>query len=166
VIEAETRDHLIAASNFLFGVANFLTLTLPEPWRLGRGISPPEVNSYTRRGDLLWVTSGRTSHIVFDEDRKIGLELLVSISKGKRGEFKPRIGVVSAQGVTHAGGHEAAYVLGETKVGLFKKRTIKILQLSFYCDKTERTITLTLTGDCAGDDLIQILEVIPRLECH
>jgi len=164
-MEVETKDYLIAASNILFGVTNFLTLALPEPWRLGRGTSPPEVDSYTRRGDLLWVTSGRTSHIVFDEDRRIGLELLVNIHKGKK-RFEPRISEVSAQGVTHAGGHEAAYALGETRIGLFRKKVTKILQLSFYCDETGRTITLTLVGDCAEEDLLQILGLIPRLECH
>jgi len=158
--------YLIAATNILFGVVKYLLLPLPKPWRLGRGISPPEVNSTTRRGDSLWVTSGRVSHIVFDSDRKIGLELTISISRGRREGFKPKIAEVTDQGSMPMGGHKAAYALGKARRGLFRKRTVGALQLSFYCDQTGRTINLNFVGDCAQEDLRQILEALPQLECH
>lgn len=161
----ETEKYLIAASNILFGVTNFILLPLPKPWRLGRGISPPEVNS-TTRGDSLWVTSGRVSHIVFDSDRRIGLELTINISRGERGILKPRISEVTDQGSALVGGHKATYALGKVKRGLFGKKVVGALQLSFYCDKTRRTIDLNFTGDCAEEDLRQILEALPQLECH
>lgn len=165
-MEVETKDHLIAATNILFGVANFLILSLPKAWRFGREISPPEVDSNIRRGDSLWVTSGRASHILYNEERGVGLELVVIISKGKARGFKPKASEVSAQGPMRAGGHEATYLLGRVKRGFFKKKMVETLQLSFYCDRTGRTITLNLTGDCAEGDLQQILEAIPKLECH
>ncbi len=162
----ETRDHLIAATNILFGVANFLILPLPKAWRFGREICPPEVDSNTRRGNSLWVTSGRTSHIIYNEERRAGLELVVSVSKGKAKGFKPKVRELIAQGLIRAGGHEATYLLGRVKRGLFTKKMVETLQLSFYCDRTGRTITLKLTGSCAEEDLQQILEAIPKLECH
>jgi hypothetical protein len=164
--EIEITKHLIAARNFLLGVANFLILPLPKNWRLGMGNFPPEVNSNVRRGDFLWVNDGRASHILFDEEKRTGVELIVNISRGKRKRFKPRLSEVKAQGATYVGGHEATYVLGKTAKGLFKKKTFSTLQLSFYCDGTRRTINMELTGKCDEGDLHRILEAISSLECH
>ncbi|MFQ5886714.1 MAG: hypothetical protein ACE5II_05730, partial [Anaerolineae bacterium] len=76
----ESKKHLIAASNFLLGPTNFLIRPLPENWNLGQGLSPPEVNSNTTWGEAMWVTSGRASHLLYDPQRKVGLELEVKIS--------------------------------------------------------------------------------------
>jgi len=165
-VEVETKDHLIAATNILFGLAKFLILPLPKAWRFGREICPPEVDSNTRRGDSLWVASGRASHVVFNSDERIGLELTVSISKGKRGEFKPKLSQIKEQGAIRLGGHKANYALGEVERGLFKKKVAQRLQLSFYCHKTNRTIALEFTGKCPLDALNQILEAISLLQCH
>ena len=165
-MEVETQDHLIAASNILFGIANFLILPLPKGWRFGREISPSEVDSTTQWGDSLWVTSGRASHVVFNEDREAGLELLVKVSKGKRGKFKPKLSQMRNQGLMRLGGHDANYALGEVERGLFKKKVAQRLQLSFYCDKTNRTIAIELTGKCPADALNQILQAMSLLQCH
>jgi hypothetical protein len=164
--EIETTKHLIAASNFLLGVANFIILPLPKSWRLGIWGFPPEVNSNVRRGDFLWVNDGRASHILFNEEKGVGVELIVNISRGKRNRFRPRLSEVKAQGATYVGGHEATYVLGKTAKGLFKKKTFNTLQLSFYCNGTGRTINVELTGKCDEEDLHSILEAISGLECH
>lgn len=165
-MEVETEKYLIAAANILFGVTNYLFLPLPKPWRLGKGISSPEVDSTTRRGDSLWVTSGRASHVVFNSDRRIGLELIVSISKGKKGKFKPKLSQMRDQGLMRLGGHEANYALGEVERGFFKKKVAQSLQLALYCDKTNRTIAIEFTGKCPADDLNQILEAMSLLQCH
>jgi len=165
-VEIETEDHLIAATNVWFGIANFLILPLPKGWRFGREIHPSEVNSKTQRGDSSWVTSGRASHVVFNDDKRVGLELIVSISKGKGGEFKPKLGQMRDQGLIRLGGHEAHYALGEVEWGFFRKRVVQSLRLSFYCDQTNRTIAIALTGTCPMDDLVQILEAMSLLMCH
>ena len=165
-MRVETKEHLIAASNFLMGVTNFLILPLPKGWRLVQGSSPPEVDSNTQRGDYSWVSSGRASHVLFDEDRGAGLELLVSISKGKGKEFKPKLSQMRDQGLIRLGGHEANYALGEVERGFFKKKVAQSLQLALYCDKTNRTIAMEFTGKCLTDDLNQILEAISLLQCH
>lgn len=162
----ETKEHLIAARNFLMGVTNFLILPLPNGWRMGQGSSPPEVDSNSRRGDYSWVCSGRASQFLVHEDRGAALELLVSISKGKGKRFKPKLSQMRDQGVIPLGGHEASYALGEVEIGFLKKKGAQSLQLALYCDKTNRTIAMEFTGKCSADDLDQILEAMSLLQCH
>ena len=47
-------EHKISAKNILFGLTNFLTLSLPAEWRITRSYLEPDVHSNVRRGELLW----------------------------------------------------------------------------------------------------------------
>lgn len=161
----EAKKHLIAATNFLMGPTNFLILPLPFTWRLGRGLSPPEVDANVLFRDALWVISGRSTHVVVDEKKKVGLELLIRVEKGVVQASKPR-GVLRLHGSGTFGGHLGTYCFSEVTRGVFKKRTERVLTLSFYCDRVKRTISLEFMGRCGEGDLQEILAVAPHLECH
>lgn len=161
----ETKKHLIAATNFLMGPVNFLILSLPSTWRLGRGLSPPEVDVNVLFRDALWVTSGRSTHIVVDEKKQVGLELLIRVTPGVVQAAKPK-GILKLHGSGTFGGHPGTYCFSEVTRGAFKKRTEKVLTLSFYCDRVKRTISLEFMGRCGEVDLQEILAAIPHLECH
>ncbi|MFQ6058193.1 MAG: hypothetical protein ACE5MB_04835 [Anaerolineae bacterium] len=164
-MKANTRKHLIAASNFLMGATNFLIVPLPKSWNVGRGFSPPEVDANTHWGEVSWVTSGRASQVLFNEDEGVALEFVVKVSRGKK-DLKPKMSQVRAQGPVQLGGHEATYALGEMKRGFPRRKIAQVLQASFYCDKTKRTINLEFVGQCAEGDLEALLEAISWLECH
>ncbi|MFN3476175.1 MAG: hypothetical protein ACK4Z6_01285 [Candidatus Methylomirabilales bacterium] len=161
----ETKKHLIAATNFLMGPTNFLILSLPPTWRLGSGISPPEVDANALFRDALWVTSGKSTHIVVDEKKKVGLELLIRVEQGVVQAAKPK-GILRLHGSGTFGGHPGTYYFSEVTRGVFKKRMETVLTLSFYCDRIKRTISLEFMGRCGEADLQEILAATPHLECH
>ena len=51
-------SHVIAASNMIYGVANFIVLRLPPEWRISPSLIHPEVDVVNRVGDVLWVVTG------------------------------------------------------------------------------------------------------------
>jgi len=158
--------HVIAASNFFLGTANFLILQLPPNWDLRMGSRPPEVDRTFREGDVAWVTEGSASHVLVDESRKLGILLEVKVG---RGELPPRGGTwvrVRSEGTIPVQGHLARYRLGEVRKGLRREKRMTRVDVELYCSRGDRTLSLSLTGSPPPPILEEFLSVLPLLECH
>jgi hypothetical protein len=162
----ERRKQIVAAKNLLFGTSYFLILSLPEGWGITRSYLEPDVHSTLGRGGMVWVEAGQTDQIAFNRQRRIALDFMVQIKRGKWDTLDLKGMQVSAQGSGMAGGHSASFALGEVKQGFIKKKIHKALRLCFYCPELQHTLFLNFTGKCEESDLQEILASLPGLECH
>ena len=163
---SERKKQIVAAKNLLFGASFFLVLSLPEGWGIVRSYLEPDVHSTVGRGGFIWVEAGQTDQIVFHRQRRIALDFMIQIKRGKYDTLDLKEMQVSSQGSGIVGGHPASYCLGEVKQGLIKKKTYKTLRLCFYCPELQHTLFLHFTGKCQDADLIELFNSFPSLECH
>lgn len=163
----DRTEHVISASNILFGLSRFLTLGLPAEWRVSRSYLEPDVHSNVRRGDTMWVEAGQADQIVYHPTRKIALDLTVSVKRGKRDALKATdVPVVHSRGSCMVNGHEADYLLGEARVGFLGRKRARTLRLAVHCSESGRTIMVGFTGACQEPDLLEIFACLPGLRCH
>jgi len=162
----EPKKHIIAAKNILFGTGYFLILSLPEGWRITRSYLEPDIHSTKQRGHITWVEAGQTDQIVFHPLKKVALDLIIQIKRGKHDGLDTKGVQISSQGSQMLSGHPASYCIGEVKQGLIKKKSAKTLRFSFYCPELQRTLLLYFTGKCQDADLMEIYESVLSLECH
>lgn len=162
----ERKKQIVAAKNLLFGTGYFVIFSLPEGWGIVRSYLEPDVHSTVGRGGMVWVEAGQTDQIVFNRQRRIALDLMIQIKRGKYDTPDLMEMQVSSQGSGTAGGHPASYSLGEVKQGFLKKKTYKTLRLCFYCPELQHTLFLHFTGICQESDLREIFESLADLECH
>lgn len=163
---SERKKQIVAAKNLLFGTSYFLIFSLPEGWGIARSYLEPDVHSTVGRGGMVWVEAGQTDQIVFNRQRRIALDLMIQIKRGKCNSLDLKEMQVSSQGSGIVGGHPASYSLGEVKQGLIKKKTYKTLRLCFYCPELQHTLLLHFTGKCQDSDLMEVYDSLPSLECH
>jgi hypothetical protein len=163
---SERKKQIVAAKNLLFGTSYFLIFSLPEGWGIARSYLEPDVHSTVGRGGMVWVEAGQTDQIVFNRQRRIALDLMIQIKRGKCDSLDLKEMQVSSQGSGIVGGHPASYSLGEVKQGLIKKKTYKTLRLCFYCPELQHTLLLHFTGKCQDSDLMEVYDSLPSLECH
>ncbi len=163
---AERIKHIIAARNFFFGSSYFVILSLPEGWQITRSYLQPDVQSSIQRENLTWVEAGQTDQVVFHPLKRVALDLMIQVKRGRQEQLDQKGVQVSTQGSQMTSGHTASYCIGEVKQGLFRRKTAKTLRLSFYCPDLNRTLFLHFTGKCQDSDLREIYESIPFLECH
>jgi hypothetical protein len=159
-------EHKIGANSLLFGVTNFLTLTLPADWLITRSYLQPDVRSNIKRDNLAWVGNGQIDQIVFHPTRKVALDLTIIIKRGKKGKLKSKGVAIHSQGSLMIHGHEASYYLGEVGIGFLKRKRGKTLQLCFHCSDLERTIMISFTGYCQEADIQEIFESLSGSRCH
>ena len=162
----ELTKHIIAARNILFGTGYFVILPLPQGWAITQSYLEPDVHSTVQGKDLTWVEAGQTDQIVFHPLKRVALDLMIQIKRGKHNGFPGKGVEIFSQGTQLVCGHQASYCLGEMKQGLLRKKTVKTLRLSFYCPELNRTLILHFTGNGQDADLREIYESIPFLECH
>ncbi len=163
---AERKKQIIAAKNLLFGESHFLILSLPDGWGVVRSYLEPDVISTVSHGGMIWVEAGQTDQIVFHPLRRISLDLMIQIKRGKHEALDLKGVQVSSQGSGTVGGHPAIHCFGEVQEGLFKKRTRKTLRVCFFCPELQHTLFLHFTGTCQEADLRELHESLARLECH
>jgi hypothetical protein len=163
---SERKKQIVAAKNLLFGTSYFLIFSLPEGWGIARSYLEPDVHSTVGRGGMVWVEAGQTDQIVFNRQRRIALDLMIQIKRGKCDSLDLKEMQVSSQGSGIVGGHPASYSLGEVKQGLIKKKTYRTLRLCFYCPELQHTLLLHFTGKCQDSDLMEVYDSLPSLECH
>ena len=162
----DLTKHIIAANNLFFGTGYFLILALPMGWGITRSYLQPDVHSTIQRENITWVESGQTDQVVFNPLKKIALDLMIQIKRGKHEGLEVRGVEISSQGTQMVCGHPSPYCIGETRLGLLKKKSAKTLRLLLYCPDLNRTLFLHFTGKCPDADLMEIYESIPSLECH
>jgi len=163
---SERKRQIVAAKNLLFGASYFLIFSLPEGWGITRSYLEPDVHSTVGRGGLVWVEAGQADQIVFNRQRRIALDLMIQIKRGKYDTLDLKEMQVSSQGSGIVGGHPTSYFVGEVKQGLIKKKTYKTLRLCFYCPELQHTLFLHFTGKCQESDLREIYDSLADLECH
>lgn len=163
---SERKKQIIAAKNLLFGTGYFLILSLPEGWGITRSYLEPDVHSTVGREGMVWVEAGQTDQIVFNRHRRIALDLMIQIKRGKYDTLDLKEMQVSSQGSGIVGGHPSSYSMGEIKQGLIKKKTYKTLRACFYCPELQHTLFLHFTGKCQESDLREIYESLVDVECH
>jgi len=162
----ELTKHIIAAKNLFFGTSYFLILPLPVGWGITRSYLEPDVHSSVRKENLLWVEAGQTDQIVFHPIRKIALDLMIQVKRGRHDNPKLKGLQITSQGSRVISGHEALYFIGEVNQGMIKKKSAKTLRLFFYCPELKRTISLHFTGKCQEAELMEIFDSVTSLECH
>ena len=162
----EFTKHIIAAKSLFFGTSYFLILPLPKGWGITRSYLEPDVLSTVRKENLIWVEAGQTDQIVFHPIKKIALDLMIHIKRGKHDNPELKGVEITSQGSRMISGHEALYFIGEIKQGLIKKKSAKTLRFFFYCPELKRTISLHFTGQCQDADLMEIYDSVTALECH
>jgi len=162
----ERKKQIIAANNILLGTGYFLIMDLPEGWEMTRSYLGPDIHSTVRRDPITWVEAGQTDQILFHRQRKVALDLMIQVRRGKHEQLGIKGVQISSQGQGTAGGHPSSYCLGEVKEGLFKKKTRKTLRVCFYCPELQRTLILHFTGSCQDSDLKEVFESLAGLECH
>ncbi len=143
-----------------------MIMNLPEGWGITRSYLEPDVHSTIRRGSITWVEAGQTDQIVFHPQRKVGLDFMIQVRRGKHEQLGTKGVEISSQGQATAGGHPSSYCFGEFKEGLFKKKIRKTLRVCFYCPELQRTLILHFMGKCQESDLKEILASLAELECH
>jgi hypothetical protein len=162
----DLTKHIIAAKNLFFGTGYFLILPLPAGWGITRSYLQPDVHSSIQRGNITWVEAGQTDQIVFNPLKKIALDLMIQIKRGKHEGLEVKGVQISSQGTQMICGHLSSYCFGDVKQGLIKKKSAKTLRLILYCPELQRTLFLHFTGKCQDADLIEIYDSLPFLECH
>lgn len=163
----EENRHVIAASNFFLGTANFLVIELPPGWDLRTGARPPEVDRTHREGGVAWVAEGTSSHLLINEERRLGLLLEVTARPGSGARRRGSLSSPRSQGELSLAGHSARWRLGETRKGLLRTRkTLALLELEFHCDRANRSLSLSVSGEIPPGFLEEFLAAVPRWECH
>jgi len=162
----DLTKHIIAAKSLFFGTSYFLILPLPHGWGITRSYLEPDVHSTVRKENLIWVEAGQTDQIVFHPIRKIALDLLIQVKRGKHDNPDFKGMKITSQGSRVISGHEALYFIGEVNQGMIKKKSAKTLRFFFYCPESKRTISLHFTGKCQEAELIEIFDSVTSLECH
>jgi len=162
----ERPKHIIAAKNLFFGTSYFLIIALPPGWAITHSYLEPDIHSSVQKGNINWVEGGQIDEIIFHPLKKVALDLMVRIKRGKHAGLEVKGVQVSSQGTQVVCGHPAYYCLGEVKRGLFKKNLAKTLRLFFYCSELNRTLFLHFTGKCHDADLLEVYNSLPLLECH
>lgn len=110
--------------------------------------------------------AGQTDQIVFHPIKKVALDLMIKVKRGKHDSPEIKGVQITSQGSRMISGHEALYFIGEIKQGLIKKKSAKTLCLFLYCPELKRTISLHFTGQCQDADLMEIYDSVTALECH
>jgi hypothetical protein len=162
----ERKKQIVAAKNLLFGTSYFLILTLPPGWGIVRSYLEPDVHSTLGRGGLVWVEAGQTDHIVFHRSRRIAIDFMIQIKRGRHESFDLKGVKISSQGSGIVGGHPASYYMGEVKQGFPRKKSYQTLRICYYCPELSHTLFLHFTGECQESDLREIFESLADLECH
>lgn len=136
--------HAIAVGNRLLGVYNFLVLTTPPGWRVVIMPMASDVFRHVEVGGAKWVRDGEVMH--FLRDGADAYPLRISVKPGKRKANGERIII---------NGHEGFYRLREKNGRLH-------LELSFYCDVTDRTLKISVEN---LKDL-SLLKYVVHSRCH
>jgi len=63
-------------------------------------------------------------------------------------------------------GHEGIYEIYEGKKGFLRRKSVDVLRICFYCDKTNRSLELKFRGYDVKEHFPGILSYIGGSKCH
>ncbi len=156
------KGFTIAAGNPLLGVSNFLVITLPDDWSIRISELPTEVNNSVLIRNVKWVTDGYAYHYIYNNNHTYQLKIKVHKSQKESHTH----GKVLESGEFKIASHKAFYTLVSKSIGIVKKQDIQILYVHFYCEHTDRTIELEITGKNVIDEAKNLITNFQESICH
>jgi hypothetical protein len=150
--------HDISAANLLFGAGAFLALALPEDWELAPGQARPEIAACHVRGDRRWVVAGEAWYVVRHTGRQVALELAIGIRASQR----ERAGAERMQ----VAEHWAVARHWVRRRGFPRRWTVYFSEAHWRCERTERTITITLSSRAPHAAFAEVLAGLEGVRCH
>lgn len=165
-MERDIKRHIIAARNFIFGSTNFLILPMPEGWKLGGLIIPPEVDANIMADEIQWVREGQVGYVLFEAGKKRSIELIIKILKGKKELSFPKNMIIHSEEQLDNYVHSIKCYSGERLKGFIKKRRFRILFMKFYCDCLDRMITLEFSTEDPLNLSSILTPLVPFIQCH
>ena len=157
----ELVRHDIAVSNVIFGSAHFMTLHLPGHWEIAPGVSHPEVMAAHDRADRKWIAAGRAWYVLYHAELGWAMELhLETRQKDFRAKADGQVKSIEVHG------HPAIVRRWTRKRGLLQAKTITFVEVTHTCNRSERSIRITLSGRCPEEGFSEVLASIARWRCH
>ncbi len=158
-----TRDHVVAATHFVLGPSNFLVLRLPDNWDLRLGRMPMDIDYTVFVDGVRWAQEGQASAMLVDRRARRAIELTV---KTARGSITPPKLVGPRPGTCRIGGHDAAWAIGTSNLGLFRTKRYTVLHIAYRCEETQRLVDLRFMHKGTAEMLEGLLPPLERARCH
>lgn len=147
----------IAAVNPLFGVVNFIVLSLPYGWKVRGEKLPPSVDRITKFGNVRWVSSGKIISIYYSRE-DAGIINIEVFEGDKSNKWSGDIILIN--------GHKGVIRGYRVKKGFIRKKWVEVVDVSFYCEETNRSIRIRMYGSSLIDKLPFIQESLSNSVCH
>ena len=146
----------VAAVNMLFGVVNFIVLSLPLEWRLIASSIPPDVDRMTVVNGVRWAVEGRARSGIATSDYGAKLEV-ESVEGDKSKQWENTILI---------NGHKGYYRLKRRTIGIFRKKEVEVIEVNFYCDVTRRTLNIRIEGPGLHKYANDLINAMKASICH
>ncbi len=159
----DTRNHVIAATHFVLGPSNFLVLRLPVNWDLRLGRAPMDVDYTVFVDGVRWAQAGQATALLVDPRARRAIEINVQTSR--RAIAPPKLSEVRS-GACRIGGHDAAYEIGSTDLGLFRTKHYTVLHIAYRCEETQRSVDLRFMHKGPPEMLEGLLPPLEGARCH
>jgi len=147
----------IAAVNPLFGVVNFIVLSLPYGWKVRGEKLPPSVDRIVKISNVKWVSTGKIISLYYSP--KNAGTINIEVFEGDRS------GKWSGEDIL-INGHKGIIRGYRVKKGIIKKKWVEVVDVSFYCDVTNRSIRIRMYGLSLIDKLESIRRSLEGSICH
>lgn len=162
-MKPDTRSHVIAATHFVLGPSNFLVLPVPVNWDLRLGRAPMDVDYTVFVDGVRWAQAGQATALLVDPKARRAIEITVVTSR--RTIAPPKL-TEPRSGTCRVGGHDAAYEIGGTDLGLFRTKHYTVLRIAYRCEETKRSVDLRFMHKGPADMLEGLLPPLERARCH
>lgn len=150
----------IAVGNVITGIFNFLTIGIPEKWRIAGQSMNSDVFSTTKQGNIRWVDEGEVEHYIQSKDGLAFLRIIIKRDFKEFTKFKKSAKAIQKEKIMFSS-HEAL-VYNYFERFLWKKR--EVLGIYFQCNETKRTVLIELVN---GNSWIEeILSYLKDSQCH
>ncbi len=162
----------IDAENPVLGRARFISVSLPEKWRI-RPAGYTDVELVREACGDRWVASGYTTLFILRNGKPTALKITVKepllgfrlekwLNKNSKRSIK--------SGFLEVNGHRAGYLIrmsGRRRYLILgdKMKWVRT-DLAFMCSETSRRINVTVEGSMTLEEAEALLEVLSTLRCH
>lgn len=155
--ETDYTKNSIAAVNPLFGVVNFIVLSLPYGWKVRGERLPPTIDKIIRRNNVKWVSSGRIVSIYYSSGfgGTIDIEVFDGDKRYRWGGEEVNIN-----------GHVGLIRNYKVRRGVIKRHWVEVIDIVLYCDVTNRSIRIRMYGKALGEHLYSIMKSVTESICH
>lgn len=156
-----TKKIELATGNLLMGRFLWLVLEVPDGWAVKVGDTQSDVYYTAVVEGNGWITEGSTSYFVVNLVNGEIYDLELKVKKGLK-QLGSLLSVDSEKLTIN--GHIATVVHREVKRG-FRRISMKQMIFTIPCDRTSRTIELTVTGKNI-DELDLLKQTFANIRCH